>query len=493
MLLLVLLTSSCAAVDTYHPPTDAPPPVPREFRGAWITCVATNADWPSQPGLAAAEQKAELIALLDRAAQLHLNAVILQVRPACDAMYASSFEPWSEYLTGTQGRGPEPAYDPLAFAIDEAHKRGLELHAWFNPFRARHNLAKSPAAPNHVSRTHPEFIRHYGDLMWLDPGDPAVRQYVLKIIMDVVKRYDIDGVQFDDYFYPYYDKEIGDFPDGAAWRRYGNGGDKGDWRRDNVNQFIHSVSTSIKAEKPWVRFGVSPFGIWRPGNPPSVKGLDAYGTLYADARLWLSNGWVDYLAPQLYWPVDAPGQNFPALLSWWTQQNAKGRHVWSALSAANVGTTLTANEIARQVQITRAQPGASGEIYFHLKNLVDDRGLDHWVRNQNFQPAVAPAMSWLSASPPEMPTAWGTPDARGLSVHWSVPTNVMLKSWVVQSHGTNGQWTTQILSGAQKGCTFSSWRPDIVAVSAVDRFGNLSSPTVLTWEPGQTMPRGGGR
>src|SRR5260221_465047 len=202
-LVLSLAATSCAAVDTYRPVALMPPAVPREFRGAWITCVASNADWPSQPGLTVAQQKAELILLLDRAAQLKLNAVFLQVRPASDAMYSSGIEPWSEYLTGTQGKSPEPFYDPLAFAITEAHKRGLELHAWFNPFRARQNLAKSPAAANHISKIHPEFIRQYGEQTWLDPGEPAVRAYVLRVVMDVVKRYDVDGVQFDDYFYPY--------------------------------------------------------------------------------------------------------------------------------------------------------------------------------------------------------------------------------------------------------------------------------------------------
>jgi len=482
-LLLALLATSCAATETSHPALN-PPAVPREFRGAWITCVATNADWPSERGLPVAQQKAEMIALLDHAAQLHLNTIILQVRPACDAMYASSIEPWSEYLTGTQGRAPEPAYDPLAFAVEEAHKRGMELHAWFNPFRAWHIWDRSPVAPNHVTKTHPEWVRHYGDQVWLDPGEPAVREYVLRVIMDVVKRYDIDGVTFDDYFYPYRPPGVTtDFPDTSTWRGYANGMARDDWRRANINHFVQSVYTGIKTEKPWVKFGVSPFGIWRPANPPSVKGLDAYATLYADSRLWLSNGWVDYLAPQLYWRVDAPEQNFSALLTWWTQQNPKNRDVLTALSAASVGERFPAGEIDRQIRLTRAQAGARGEIFFHLQNLVDDRELNHLVAVDNWQPALPPAMPWVNASSPAMPTAWGSPDARGLSVHWSEPTNVVLKSWVVQSHGTNGQWTTQILSGAQKGCTFSTWRPDIVAVSAVDRFGNISSPAMVRRGP----------
>ena len=482
MLFVPLFATSCVAADTSPTMTVVPPPVPREFRGAWITCVATNADWPSDRGLPVAQQKAELIALLDRAAQLHLNTVILQVRPACDAMYSSSIEPWSEYLTGTQGRAPEPMYDPLAFAVQEAHKRGMELHAWFNPFRAWHIWAKSPVAPNHVTKTHPEWVRHYGDQIWLDPGDPAVRDYVTRVIMDVVKRYDIDGVTFDDYFYPYRPPGvITDFPDTPTWRTYANGMARDDWRRSNINRFVQGIYTNIKAEKPWVKFGVSPFGIWRPGNPPSVKGLDSYASpLYADSRLWLSNGWVDYLAPQLYWRVDAPEQNFSALLGWWTQQNPKNRDVLAALSAANVGERFPASEIDRQIRLTRAQAGARGEIYFHLQDLLSDRELNRLVWKENVDAALPPALPGQKSNAPEKPSVSSSADAAGhMAVRWEASTNEVVKFWVVQCHGTNGQWSTQVLPGSQKGCTFSSWTPDVVAVSAVDRFGNLSATAVV--------------
>jgi len=479
-LVLSLAATSCAAVDTYRPVALTPPAVPREFRGAWITCVASNADWPSQPGLTVAQQKAELISLLERAAQLKLNAVFLQVRPACDAMYSSGIEPWSEYLTGTQGKAPEPFYDPLAFAITEAHKRGLELHAWFNPFRALLADTKSPVALNHISRTHPELIRHYGKQIWLDPGEPSVRQYVLRVVMDVVKRYDVDGVQFDDYFYPYYNKDAGDFPDAATWCTYGNGLALGDWRRANVNQFIFSVAQNIKAAKLWVKFGVSPFGIWRPGNPPQIKGLDAYATLYADARLWLANGWVDYLAPQLYWPSDDVPHSFPVLLNWWTQQNARSRNVFPALNAAGVGGTLTVNEIARQIQITRAQSGAGGEIYFHLKNLTDEGALNNLLRTQNSRPALAPAMPWLNPNPPGKPKLSITTDSRtNLVARWEMATNNFPKLWVLQCLQTNNLWTTQILPATQVGCIFSTWTPEAISISAVDRFGNISPPAVV--------------
>lgn len=475
-----------AADEIYRTVNFSPPEVPREFRGAWITCVASNADWPSQPGLSVAQQKAELISLLDRAQQLHLNAVIFQVRPASDAMYQSSIEPWSENLTGVQGKAPEPFYDPLAFAIQEAHKRGLELHAWFNPFRAWHPLSKSLPAPNHVSKTHPEWIRHYGGQMWLDPGDPAVRTYVLRVVMDVVKRYDVDGVQFDDYFYPYPEKtaegKVQNFPDNASWEKHPTTIDisRDDWRRQNINEFIQSVYQNIKAVKPWVKFGVSPFGIWRPGFPPQIKGLDAYANLYADSRLWLQNGWVDYLAPQLYWPVDAPQQSFPVLLNWWTQQNIKGREILAAMNTANVPDKFSANEIARQIQIVRAQPDASGEIYFHLNNILDDGELREIVQRANSQLALTPAISYEHSIPPERPIISVTTNAKGnFAARWQEPTNPDVKWWLVQCRNDIGLWTTQILPPNQNGCVFSSWTPEMVSVRAVDHFGNLSSAAMV--------------
>src|SRR5436190_6178160 len=259
---LVLLGPLLCPAASYEPSTITPPKPMREFRAAWIATVG-NIAWPSRRDSSTAEQKAELLALFDRAVQLRLNAIIFQVRPACDALYASTIEPWSEYLTGTMGKAPKPFYDPLAFAVEEAHKRGLELHAWFNPYRARNSLAGS-IAPNHVSKTHPQLVRHYGALLWLDPGEKEVQDYSLAVIMDVVRRYDIDGVHFDDYFYPYPEKDRAgnylELPDYVSWKRYGVGGglSRDDWRRENINSFIRMVYEFIKAAKPWVKFGISP-------------------------------------------------------------------------------------------------------------------------------------------------------------------------------------------------------------------------------------------
>src|SRR5690349_5167496 len=237
--------------------TDSPPPLAREFRGAWVASVA-NIDWPSKPTLSTWEQQAELIAILNRCLALNLNAVILQVRPAADALYDSPYEPWSEYLTGVEGRAPEPYYDPLKFAIDESHKRGLELHAWFNPYRARHASARAEPAPSHLSKTHPELVRSYGRYLWMDPGEPAVRAQTLRVVLDVVKRYDVDGVHMDDYFYPYPengpDSVAIPFPDSSSYARYVKGGGAlalNDWRRENVNLLMRDIYRRTKAMKPW--------------------------------------------------------------------------------------------------------------------------------------------------------------------------------------------------------------------------------------------------
>ncbi len=472
---------------SYGPVSVAPPPPPREFRGAWLVTVA-NKDWPSQPGLSVAQQKAELTALLDRAVQLKLNAIIFQVRPSSDAVYASSLEPWSEYLTGMMGRAPQPFYDPLAFAIQEAHRRGLELHAWFNPFRALHPQTKSPVAASHISRTHPEFVRRYGDQYVLDPGVPAVRQHVLGVILDVVGRYDVDGVQFDDYFYPYPQKDAAgrelEFPDAATWKKYGQGSgffNRDDWRRANINQFIHTVYQSIKSVKPWVKFGVSPFGIWRPMNPPSIRGMDAYAKIYTDSRLWLASGWVDYFAPQLYWPIESREQSFPGLLNWWAQQNLKGRLLWPGLCAANVGDKWSPDEIARQIKITRGQSGAGGEILYHLRSVTDSPALTAAVRSAYAETALVPAAPWLAASRPGEPRLTAVENGRsGLSVHWQTNGTNGEPAWLwVLQYRTSEAWGTEILTANQTGRTFENFKPEVIAVRAVDRTGNLGSPAVL--------------
>jgi len=292
------------------------PVVPREFRAAWIASVA-NINWPSKAGLSTEKQKAEAIELLNRLKDHNYNAAILQIRPQCDALYKSDLEPWSYYLTGEQGKAPDPYYDPLEFWIEQAHNRGIELHAWFNPYRA-HHVSGGEVTENSIVKTKPELVvKLKTGYYWMDPANPKTQDHSYNVVMDVVRRYDIDGVHFDDYFYPYpsYNKDE-DFPDNNSWKKYlENGGSlsRGDWRRESVNIFIERLYKGIKREKHHVKFGLSPFGIWRPHYPESIRGFDQYEKLYADARLWLNEGWIDYFTPQLYWTINKIPQSFPVL------------------------------------------------------------------------------------------------------------------------------------------------------------------------------------
>ncbi|HWL54946.1 MAG TPA: family 10 glycosylhydrolase [Chthoniobacteraceae bacterium] len=342
-----------------------------EFRAAWVASVY-NIDWPSKAGLSTSQQQGELRRLLDRAASLNLNAILLQIRPESDALYASEREPWSRYLTGTQGRSP--GYDPLAFAIKEAHARGIELHAWFNPFRAAAN-AKNPVASNHVTRRHPEWVRRFGGQLWLDPGEPAAREYVIDIMVDVARRYPVDGIHIDDYFYPY-PKKGHSFPDSATAARYRKGRSLADWRRDNVNTFVRTMYSRVKAARPSAKIGISPFGIWRPGVPSTIEaGVDSYADLFADSRKWLAEGWCDYLAPQLYWSISPSKQSFAVLLEWWRQQS-HGKPVWPGIATTRIGPNRSANEIVNQIALTRRghRYGSPGHIHWSMKGLLENQG-----------------------------------------------------------------------------------------------------------------------
>ena len=345
----------------------------REFRGAWVATVY-NLDWPSRPGLPAATQKAQLRALLDRAAELKLNAILLQVRPASDALYASKHEPWSEFLSGSAG--VSPGYDPLEFAIAEAHARGLELHAWVNPFRAAVS-ASAKLPPNHVAQKHPEWVRRFGKQLWIDPGEPAARAYVIDVITDIAGRYAVDGVHLDDYFYPYpLQPGAASFPDDSTWQRYGekSGLSRADWRRENINDFVQSMYRAVKAVRPRARVGISPFGIWRPGVPPTIEAqLDSYAQLFADSRKWLAQGWVDYLAPQLYWGIEPAKQSFPILLNWWRAQS-HGTPVWPGIATERIGSERPAREIIEQIALSRRGTSSPGHIHWSMKALLRNQG-----------------------------------------------------------------------------------------------------------------------
>jgi uncharacterized lipoprotein YddW (UPF0748 family) len=469
---------------------DSAPPIPREFRGVWVATVA-NIDWPSKPGLPVPQQQRELLAILDRAVEVQLNAVVFQVRPSADALYASDIEPWSEYFTGAMGQAPQPAWDPLAFAVREAHARGLELHAWFNPYRAQNDQAKSPPSRTHISRTNPALVKRYGRFLWMDPGEPQVRARTLRVVLDVVKRYDIDGVHIDDYFYPYPIAQArgrGElpFPDEASYAKYTASGGKlsrNDWRRENVNLLVRELAEGIRAEKPWVKFGISPFGIWRPGSPSAVRGFDAYEKLYADARKWMHEGWGDYFSPQLYWPTYKDGQRYGVLLEWWSAQNRKGRHLWPGNFTSRAGATgagaFTVSELLAQIQATRVHLGASGNVHFSMRSFSRNQaGMNDTLREGPYRgPALVPASPWMSASPPPTPRVSIGRDERGVRV-------VELRTvegtdpwlWVVRMRMADG-WQTHVVPGATR-----SWSPPFgdepldLVVSTVNRMGEERTP-----------------
>jgi uncharacterized lipoprotein YddW (UPF0748 family) len=507
-----LLVAGCGGA-VANPPEQGvgPPPVEREFRGVWVAAVG-NYDWPSAPGLPVAEQQAELVRMLERARELRLNAVILHVRTAGDALYASELEPWSEYLTGEQGRPPEPFYDPLAFAIDEAHARGLELHAWFNPYRALHPTGSGRMAAHHISRTHPELVLRYGTHLWMDPGEDAVRERSLAVILDVLRRYDVDGIHIDDYFYPY--REPGpdgqplDFPDSASYGRYLAGGGtlaRGDWRRANVDRFVREMYEAVKREKPWVKVGISPIGTWRPGVAPQLGGFDAYEQIYADSRRWLVEGWLDYFVPQLYWPIGRTDVSFPLLLDWWARQNVLGRSLWAGLAPTRVDMDVggrggwAPDEIPAQLHVTRGHPGSDGHVHYRISSLMGDGAFD-WIngadtlsrrqvdsiravqrrvqlRRDTLQrkllaetytrPALVPTSPWLDSIPPAPPVASLSRAGGRVTVSLRPGAGKPPFLWVIQSRWPEG-WRADTVPPARRSLFIATrewpegWRTEIV-------------------------------
>lgn len=364
----------------------AAPALRAEMRAAWVASVH-NINFPSQYGLPAEAQKREIIRILDTAKQANLNALMVQVRPECDALYESRLEPWSKFLTGTQGR--PPGYDPLEFFISEGRKRGIAIHAWLNPYRAATSV-KSSRAPNHPSNRLGKFTRNLGKQLWLDPGAPEVQDHVVAVVADLVRRYPVAGVHLDDYFYPYPENYKGEFPDGESYARYQRGGGKlgrADWRRHSVNRLVQRLGETVRAGRPGAVFGISPFGIYTKGQPSDVKaGLDQLNQLYADPVMWMRHGWVDYLAPQLYWKDDSP-QSFTKLLRWWRdpQVNPRQIPIYPGIAIERTGGTHNwpATEIARQLQLekTVGQRRQGGFILWDFKPLLrNQKGLVDLIR-----------------------------------------------------------------------------------------------------------------
>ncbi|MCB0700749.1 MAG: family 10 glycosylhydrolase [Chitinophagales bacterium] len=400
----------------------------REFRAAWIATVS-NIDWPSKPGLPAAQQQAEFIARLDQLKAMGCNAVIVQVRPACDAFYSLVVEPWSRYLTGKQGQPPFPYYDPLKFMIEETHKRNMEFHAWFNPFRALVIKTKNPNPPDHVTLQHPHWIVHYGTKSYLNPGIPEAREYVIRVITDVVKRYDIDAVHLDDYFYPYRIAGV-EFGDAATYKTYGKGFEsKDDWRRNNVDLFVSVLNTNIKEIKPYVKLGISPFGVWRnaskdPRGSETRGGQTCYDDLYSDVVLWMQNGWIDYLVPQLYWEHGHRLVAFETLMPWWDAHSAK-RHTYYGLGVYRMLNATkppwnTPGELLWQMQDVRQKTKHPGFVFYSTSNFDKlNNGIGDSVARFNRYIALPPRMPWLDSIAPPPPTLIAEAYTKGLLLKWT--------------------------------------------------------------------------
>jgi uncharacterized lipoprotein YddW (UPF0748 family) len=383
-----------------------------EFRGVWVATVS-NIDFPSSKFLSTDAQKAEFIKLVEMNKRNGMNALVVQIRPAADAFYPSEYEPWSEFLTGKQGTPPNPYYDPLKFMITETHKRGMEFHAWMNPYRAVFNIFKSSVSPTHITKLHPDWFVTYGHTKYFDPGNKDAQKFVENVVRDVVKRYDIDAIHFDDYFYPY--RIAGkEFPDTASFRKYGNGMSLSDWRRSNVDSIIRQLSVAIKEENKYCKFGISPFGVWRniaddPDGSDTKAGVTNYDDLYADILLWLKNKWIDYVVPQLYWEVSQKVVGFKVLTDWWARhaygrQLYIGQGIYRSLEPRSYA-WKNKNELPDQIRFLREYPEIQGSVYFSSATFKSNpNGWSDSLRNNYYKyPAIVPPMAWIDSLKPVPP------------------------------------------------------------------------------------------
>ena len=496
ILIFTTLVQGCASVSTTKSSSNnrSHPKIDREFRAAWVASVA-NINWPSTPGLSTEEMKSEAVHLLQILKETNFNAVILQVRPQADALYKSELEPWSYYLTGEQGKAPDDNFDPLEFWIQEAHKRGLELHAWLNPYRAHHPNG-GPVSGTSVVNTRSDLVVQLKDgYWWFDPTLKKTQEHALSVIMDIVSRYDVDGIHFDDYFYPYPSYNGGeDFPDQKSWEIYKSEGGKlsrGDWRRKAVNDFISSVYSSIKSKKSHVKFGLSPFGIWRPGYPSSIQGFDQHNVLYADAKKWINKGWVDYFTPQLYWPVNQVPQSFPVLLGWWNSQNTLDRFVWPGMSIGRFKGEKQIDEVINQIMITRGMNSdAPGTVHWSIAPLVEKDSLRYSLKSGPYsKPALVPEMTWGTSSRSLVKPEIVFEHLRNGSAILTMekPKNDFL-SWIIYTKYGN-KWIINTYNSATESIPVSYISIDTptqmihllerIEVTYLNRFGKESKPFVL--------------
>lgn len=398
----------------------------REFRAAWIQSV--NEQFCGMP---TKKLKQNLIGQLNSLQKAGINAIIFQVRPEADALYASRLEPWSRFLTGVQGKAPKPYWDPMQFMIDECHKRGMEFHAWINPYRTKTTL-KSELAPNHVYNIHPEWFVTYGDQLYFDPALPESRRHICMVVSDIVSRYDVDAIHMDDYFYPYPIKGK-DFPDDASFARFGGGfSNKGDWRRSNVNVLIKKLHETIREIKPWVKFGVSPFGIYRNESSDPLgsktKGLQNYDDLYADVLLWAREGWIDYNIPQIYWHIGHPVADYETLVKWWAK-NTENRPLFIGQSVMNTVQNAdpknpSINQLPRKMALQRAYQTIGGSCQWPASAVIENAGKyrDALIAEYHKYPALPPVFDFMDNEAPgkvrKMKPIW-TED--GYILFWTAP------------------------------------------------------------------------
>jgi uncharacterized lipoprotein YddW (UPF0748 family) len=398
-------------------------PPKREVRAAWIATVV-NLDWPSSRYATTQSQKNELISILDDLQQTGINMVVFQIRTECDALYDSPYDPWSYWLTGQQGSPPSPYYDPLQFACEEAHKRKMEIHAWFNPYRAERSVGSYNLDPSHVTLQHPDWDLQIGTFKFLNPGLPQVRNYVAKVITDVVKRYDIDGVHFDDYFYPYPPNNITN-EDDSTFASYSRGFTNiGDWRRDNVNLLVETIYDSINYYKSWVKFGISPFGIWKSNVPPGIVGTSSFYDIYCDPIAWLNGQYIDYVNPQLYWKITGP-QDYSLLMPWWASVS-NNRHIYTghALYKMLGSNNWPASEIADQIRLNWQEPNVQGSVFFRTGHITSNtKGIADTLSNNFYNyPALSPTMTWKdSIQPNSTQTLLASNTDQGIELQWSAP------------------------------------------------------------------------
>ena len=376
----------------------------REFRGAWIQAV--NGQFR---GIPTEKLKQTLIDQLNSLQGAGINAIIFQVRPEADALYASQLEPWSRFLTGVQGQAPSPYWDPMQFMIDECHKRGMEFHAWINPYRVKTSL-KSELSPNHLYNIHPEWFVTYNNQLFFDPALPESRRHICMVVADIVSRYDVDAIHMDDYFYPYPAKGM-DFPDDASFARYGGGfTNRADWRRSNVNILIQKIHETIRGLKPWVKFGISPFGLSRTEkNDPlgsKTNGLQNYDDLYADVLLWARNGWVDYNIPQIYWQIGHPAADYETLVKWWAK-NTENRPLFIGQSVMNTIQNAdpknpSMNQLPRKMALERAYQTIGGSCQWPASAVVENAGKyrDALVQEYHKYPALVPVFDFMDDKAP---------------------------------------------------------------------------------------------